>query len=433
MAEPVTVEGAALNEAEAAVLPPVVDLPFYDPAKLLVERPDVSVLLTGNTGSGKSVYEKYIMYTLRKVLDFAVLMCPSADVRKEFREFLPSSMVQDFDKDKLNAIVAAQVQLAEETVNDPTQLRRIGIVCDDCAFNRQAMNSSVFRALTMNGRHNKFFFMVCTQHLADFPKALRANLGVIISFAPRTTAEFNTLYDHIWEGVFESKEDCQAAFNSLGEFECLVFDAKRQQLRQPYVFYSKAPGTLPRFRVGSDAYWITHYTYFKRAQNRTIAIASAVAAAKGLKVITTERGAAAAAPKTSKVVIKRGPMPPGLVPCVSGPGPAGEPGHAFAGHQHPALAYEETSTFHRAAAIGAEVAVAAAAASKRAGGHGGGGAHGAGRSAGKKRRFGIAAGGPFGGGGGGAALRRRETLLPLPSSAGGLVVPQSIPPMPPML
>jgi hypothetical protein len=300
---------AALPTCDAVSLPGVVqslEMPFFDLDNI---RADATVLITGKRGSGKTTFMRNVMYAMRNKLDVAVLMCPSADVREDFRQFLPSSYVYDFEIDRLNTIVDCQIKLAAE-VGD--RLRNVGIILDDCMYDSKTMKNKSMRNIIMNGRHNRFFFMNCTQHAPDFPKSMRGNLDLIVVFPPPNDEVFKTVYINLLSGAFRTQEECRAAFDTLQAHECLVFDPKAQTEKRPYIFYCKAVHDLPRFRVGSDVFWRLHYTYFKRTPSQVMAIANAVAVAKGLMVPRAQllrlsgRGDGGAG---NQVVVRRGPAP----------------------------------------------------------------------------------------------------------------------------
>ncbi len=301
---------AVLPTCDAVSLPGVVqslEMPFYDLDNI---QADATVLITGKRGSGKTTFMRNVMYAMRNKLDVAVLMCPSADVRDDFRQFLPSSFVYDFEIDRLNSIVDCQIKLAPEVGKE--RLRRVGIILDDCMYDAKTMRNKSMRNVIMNGRHNKFFFMNCTQHAPDFPKSMRGNLDLIVVFPPPNDEVFKTVYQNLLSGAFRTQEECRAAFDSLNAHECLVFDPKAQTEKRPFIFYCKAQHDLPRFRVGSDVFWRLHYTYFKRAPSQVMAIANAVAVAKGLMVPRaqlqrpTGRGDGGAA---NQLMVRRGPAP----------------------------------------------------------------------------------------------------------------------------
>jgi hypothetical protein len=306
---------------EVAMLPnepATLDLPFYDLDTML--HPDATLLIVGMRGSGKTTFMRNVMYSMRHTLDMAVFMCPSADVRDEFRQFLPSSFIYDFDAERLATIVNAQGQLAAEAGSSKfDSLRRVGIILDDCMFDAKYMRSKTMRNIIMNGRHNRFFFMNCTQHAPDFPKGMRGNLDTIVVFPPANDEVFDTVYKNLLSGAFQSRDECRAAFDSLQAHECLVYDPKAQTRKLPFIYYCKARPKLPRFRVGCDAFWELHYTYFKRPPSQAVAIANAVAVAKGMMVPRPmlkvknghggEDGGFGGVGGSVGIVVKRGPAP----------------------------------------------------------------------------------------------------------------------------
>jgi hypothetical protein len=340
-----------------------VDLFVYNAETMMWK--DAAVMICGARGSGKTVFMKYIMYAMRNVLDMTVFMCPSKDVRTEFRAFLPSScMHETFDKKLLHTMYTAQETVADQV--DKEHLTRLGIILDDCMFDAAGFRTETMRAIIMNGRHNNVFFMNCAQHIMDFPKNLRSNLDVIAVFPPPNDSVLDNVYEHLLSGVFSCKDHCKTTFQSLEEHECLVFDAKRQRLKQPCLFRCKAPYHLPPFRVGSRAFWELHYKYMKRPERSAAAIATAVAVAKGQAVAPVAGGAGGGAGAGAGAggpgggggahhhhtgfVVRRMPALPCTVPLITGPGPAAHPPRK-SGRKRSAAADSDAVPFLTAASI----------------------------------------------------------------------------------
>jgi hypothetical protein len=308
-------------------------------------RPDSTVVVLGPRGSGKTVFMTDLLYCMRDKLDLTVVFCPTRDTREQYEQFIPKCHVYPvYSKTRLSSIYETQKKLSAQMSGEtrgggPTMggtLRNMGIVLDDCMFDKEEVRGKAIRAIMMNGRHEKVFFVNAVQYVVDFPRDLRSQVDVIVVF-PLSGLFLKGAYDHMLSGAFDSFEECQVTFASLKEHECLIFDAKAKQKKQPYLFFYKARIDLPRFRVGSNWLWEKYYRYMVRPENTARQlreeIAMTLAIAKG-KIAAPESkpkgggaaaGAAAAVPHQG-ITVRRYPGPmdgtEATVDLVTGPAAA---------------------------------------------------------------------------------------------------------------
>jgi hypothetical protein len=285
-----------------------IQLHEYDPMTML--RPDATVLVVGQRGSGKTVMMQYLLYCISKILDMAVVFCPTRDTRQEYEQCVPKCNVYpEFDKKQLANILGAQKKLSKRigecslkksAVIPP--LRRVGVILDDCMFDKSEMNSPAMRYLMMNGRHDNFFYLNGVQYIMDFPKDLRSQVDTVIVFPEANITYREPLRQNLL-GVFQTDEELVKVFNEgLHEHEALVFDSRAYRARKPYLFYCKAQHQLPAFRVGSDLFWRMYYKHFVRKSGAFIEeeIKNTLAIAKGMNKV--EEDPDKAAPASSGVV-----------------------------------------------------------------------------------------------------------------------------------
>ncbi len=233
--------------------------------------PDTTVVVLGPRGSGKTVFMKWLMYCMRKKLDVAAVFCPTRDTREEYHQFIPKSHVYpEYSKIRLGAIYETQRKLHEQVTQSGhgSKLNNLGIILDDCMFDKEEVKGKAIRAIMMNGRHENVFFVNAVQYVVDFPKDLRSQVGVLVVF-PLSGLFLKSAYDHMLNGAFDSYEECVATFGALREHECLVFDANAKAKKRPYLFFCKANPDLPLFRVGADWWWENYYRYMVRPENKT--------------------------------------------------------------------------------------------------------------------------------------------------------------------
>lgn len=312
----------------------------YDPEAML--SPDSIVLVVGPRSSGKTTFMKYLLFCMRHKLDNAVAFIPTADTRAEFEEFMPRCNVYaEFTEARLRTIVSAQKQIHDAQVKKhgatgATQLRRLGIILDDCMFKKREFDNDTCRNITMNGRHDNLFFLNGIQYIVNFPKEQRSQLDVAVVFPVSGVAFLKAVWENLLSDAL-TLEQTETLLSNLNAHECLVFDARAFRRKQPYLFVCKAMFHLPPFRLGNDLFWRLYYKHFVRQNTGTHAalqIAAAVAQAKsgtGTGVPPSDGAAVVGATGSPQqpiqgngFIIRRMPVHT-AVPMVAGPGEAPPP------------------------------------------------------------------------------------------------------------
>lgn len=244
------------------------ELEAWDPETQLAT--DTVVLCVGARGAGKTTMMLHVLYGLRNKLDFVVLFCPTKETREQFEQHVPKCFVyDDLDVKQLTQICSAQLKLAKRKIRRGgqlvvPQLRRIGIILDDCMTEKALLKCPALKYLVMNGRHEKFFLMIGAQYIMNVPKDLRTQTDVAIVFPDANPSTLQPLRENVL-GIFHSDEELAAVFqNGLGEREALVFDSRAFRSKRQCTFYCLARVDLPPFLVGSRQFWEMYYRYFVR-------------------------------------------------------------------------------------------------------------------------------------------------------------------------
>ena len=246
----------------------------YNPAVQL--DPTSTVILFGPRRSGKSVMTMDFLFHLKDKLDAAVAFAPTEDTVEEFEKHLPRPWVYaGFDKTVLQSILAAQKESKKAIKECELKMRHsgapklklanIGIIMDDCMFDKTATKSTDMRWVFMNGRHDNIFFMNTVQYLMDISIELRSNIDLVVVF-PTGSAKLITKMRENLLTCFETDEEVSDAFSTLREHEALIFDRAAFDKKQPYLFFYKANPDLGHFLIGSRDYWKLYYQKFERKQ-----------------------------------------------------------------------------------------------------------------------------------------------------------------------
>ena len=246
------------------------DLEQFVPETMV--RPDAKILVVGQSGSGKTVMMLHILHCMAKKLDVCFAFCPSRDTREDYLKVLPKCFVSEsYSEEHLEQICQAQLTLhkrkpgkAVDGVQVKPMLRSVGIVMDDCAFDKKVFDSKTMRYLLMNSRHERFFFMNGVQYIIDFPKDLRSQIQLVIVFPEPNLMYRDPLRKNVL-GIFTTDEQLVKTFDEgLREHEALVFDQVAYRSKKQCLFYCKAPFPTPDFLVGSKLFWRMYYSHMVR-------------------------------------------------------------------------------------------------------------------------------------------------------------------------
>jgi hypothetical protein len=245
------------------------ELPEYEPEAML--RPDYVVMMVGMRGSGKTVMMLYFLMILARQLDLAIGFMATQDTQDDFANHIQKCFLySEFDDVQLTKIVDAQRALTQRkpkrlpdgTYEAPNH-RRVGIILDDCMYEKKAGKGKTLRYLFMNGRHDNFFFMNGVQYVMDMDKSLRSQVDLVVAFPVQEDSQLKPLRENLL-GCFNTDAQLDRMFKALQPNEALVFDRRKAAKKQTSLFFCKAKFPLPKFRVGCDLFWLWYYKYFVR-------------------------------------------------------------------------------------------------------------------------------------------------------------------------
>jgi hypothetical protein len=132
---------------------------------------------------------------------------------------------------------------------------RAFLILDDCLYDSKWTNDKNIRALFMNGRHLKMFFIISMQYPLGIPPNLRTNIDFIFILRENIVANRKRIYDN-YAGMFQNFEIfCQVMDQCTENFECLVIDnTTKSNKLEDNVFWYKAATHSP-FKMCNQQFW----------------------------------------------------------------------------------------------------------------------------------------------------------------------------------
>lgn len=227
-----------------------------------------TIVVIGKRATGKSTLIKDLMEKMDKIPMF-VVMSGTEEGNGYYKEFVhPLCVHGDYKPDVISNIINQQKNKLKKCIksninpNDRPDLG-VGLLLDDCGYDKKIMNQKDIRLLFMNGRHWKICFMVSLQYMMGMPPDLRTNIDFVFCLRENIAANQKKLYDNFF-GCFKKFSHFQETFNACtNNYECLVLDNTSKSTKiEDCVFYYKAQPNL-NFKIGSRQLW----TYLDQRYN----------------------------------------------------------------------------------------------------------------------------------------------------------------------
>ena len=222
---------------------------------------DKVVVLIGKRNTGKSYLIKDLLYH-HTDLPVGTVISGTESANHFYADMVPKIFIHDEYTPKLIDNVVRRQKLIINTLNKEIAIYgknttdpRAFVILDDCLYDSTWTKDKNVRALFMNGRHLKMFFIISMQYPLGIPPNLRTNIDFIFILRENIVANRKRIYDN-YAGMFPTFEVfCQVMDQCTENFECLVIDntTKSNQLSDT-VFWYKADAAPP-FKVCQEEYW----------------------------------------------------------------------------------------------------------------------------------------------------------------------------------
>lgn len=222
---------------------------------------DKVVVMIGKRNTGKSFLIRDLLH-YNNTFPLGTVISGTESANNFYGEMVPKMFIHDEFKQTIVDNVVKRQQHVIKYRND--EISKYGgskvepksfLILDDCLYDSSWTKDKNVRALFMNGRHLKMFFIISMQYPLGIPPNLRTNIDYIFILRENIVANRKRIYDN-YAGMFQNFEIfCQVMDQCTENFECLVIDnTTKSNKLEDNVFWYKA-ATHPPFKLCNQEFW----------------------------------------------------------------------------------------------------------------------------------------------------------------------------------
>ena len=222
---------------------------------------DKVVVMIGKRNTGKSFLIKDLLYH-NNTFQVGTVISGTEASNGFFGQIVPKMFIHDEYKDNIiDNVVKRQTTIMKNVTKEINSYGHTNIdpraflVLDDCLYDSSWTKDKNVRALFMNGRHLKMFFIISMQYPLGIPPNLRTNIDFIFILRENIVANRKRIYDN-YAGMFQNFEIfCQVMDQCTENYECLVIDnTTKSNKLEDNVFWYKAETHQP-FQLCNQQFW----------------------------------------------------------------------------------------------------------------------------------------------------------------------------------
>ena len=222
-------------------------------------KDDKVVVFIGKRETGKSFLVKDLLWHHRD-LPVGTVISGTEGANQFYSKTVPPIFIHDeYTPEIINNFVKRQKKLVNKQVKGDPEYRNIDtrafLILDDCLYDNSWVKDKNIRALFMNGRHYKAFFIITMQYALGITPNLRTNVDYVFVLREPYHSNRKKLFEQ-YCGMFPNYEFfCNVMDQCTENFECLVINnnAKSNKLEDQVFWYKAEPH--PDFRLGADILW----------------------------------------------------------------------------------------------------------------------------------------------------------------------------------
>ena len=220
---------------------------------------DSVVIFIGKRNTGKSFLVKDLLWYHRK-LPIGTVISGTEGANQFYSATVPSIFIhEEYKPEIIDNFVKRQKKVVKKMVSGHPEYKNVDprafMILDDCLYDQSWIKDKNIRALFMNGRHHKAFFIITMQYALGVPPILRTNVDYVFVLREPYLSNRKKLYEQ-YCGMFPNFEYfCNVMDQCTENYECLVINNKAKTNKlEDMVFWYKADGH-PDFKMGADILW----------------------------------------------------------------------------------------------------------------------------------------------------------------------------------
>lgn len=225
---------------------------------------DNVVVLIGKRNTGKSFLVKDLLY-YHTDLPIGTVISGTESANRFYGDFVPSAFIHDEVSGELIENVITRQKLVIKKLNKENKTygsSRIDpkafLILDDCLYDSSWAKDKNIRAIFMNGRHLKIFFIITMQYPLGIPPNLRTNIDYVFILRENIVGNRKRIYDN-YAGMFPSFEVfCQVMDQCTENYECLVIDNTSNSNRLEDCVYWYKGDKHGQYQLGSSQFWVNN-------------------------------------------------------------------------------------------------------------------------------------------------------------------------------
>lgn len=235
-------------------------------------KPGSIAVFIGKKGTGKTTLMMDLCHQIRDCPE-VTLFQGSLDTNPAFRDVVPGLFAyKTWRPDVIAKIMARQKRVNRKREKEGKPFRYHTLIIDDLAGDDSFTRDKLLPELFYNARHLKMNVIFTMQFSLNIKPALRGQIDWVFLLKEIMPTYRKRLYDH-YCGQFETYKDFLNCFNRLTENrQALVVNntGLSNLITNNYFFYRATnrnfneDPSIPRWRMGSRAYWAFHYRHFNK-------------------------------------------------------------------------------------------------------------------------------------------------------------------------
>jgi len=222
-------------------------------------KSDKVVVFIGKRETGKSFLVKDLLWHHRD-MPVGTVISGTEGANQFYSKTVPPIFIHDeYTPEIINNFVKRQKKLVQRQVKGDPEYQDIDprafLILDDCLYDNSWVKDKNIRALFMNGRHYKAFFIITMQYALGIPPNLRTNVDYVFVLREPYHSNRKKLFEQ-YCGMFPSYDFfCNVMDQCTENYECLVINnnAKSNKLEDQVFWYKAEPHE--DFRLGADILW----------------------------------------------------------------------------------------------------------------------------------------------------------------------------------